>query len=248
VIGPAIGGLAALGGPHVPFYVAAGLAAVNAVAALVRLPETRTEHRDRPPTAAAPRSTMLVRLAIIGFIGTFAFTAFESTFSLFGSRRFGLTEGSTAVLFLGIGLVLVAVQVGGFARLAGRVPVGRLYARAVVLVAAGLAVVSSSTTWPVLLVGIVVLSVGQGLAGSSLTEMVNQAAPPDRRGAAMGFQQSAAAVGRVLGPPLAGAAFDRVGVWSPMASGSGLAVVALLLVVVWGLHRRETFTVAAARH
>jgi len=248
VIGPAIGGLAALGGPHVPFYVAAVLAAVNAVAALVRLPETRTEHRDRPPTAAAPRSTMLVRLAIIGFIGTFAFTAFESTFSLFGSRRFGLTEGSTAVLFLGIGLVLVAVQVGGFARLAGRVPVGRLYARAVVLVAAGLAVVSSSTTWPVLLVGIVVLSVGQGLAGSSLTEMVNQAAPPDRRGAAMGFQQSAAAVGRVLGPPLAGAAFDRVGVWSPMASGSGLAVVALLLVVVWGLHRRETFTVAAARH
>ena len=41
VLGPAIGGLAALGGPHVPFYVAGTLAAINAVVATVRLPETR---------------------------------------------------------------------------------------------------------------------------------------------------------------------------------------------------------------
>src|SRR5687768_15824024 len=44
VAGPAIGALAALGGPEVPFLVAAALAAVNAVVAAVRLPETR------PPT------------------------------------------------------------------------------------------------------------------------------------------------------------------------------------------------------
>ena len=41
VLGPAIGGLSALGGPHVPFYVAAALAAANAVAAIIRLPETK---------------------------------------------------------------------------------------------------------------------------------------------------------------------------------------------------------------
>ena len=41
VIGPAIGGLAALGGPHVPFFVAAALAGANAIAAIIRLPETR---------------------------------------------------------------------------------------------------------------------------------------------------------------------------------------------------------------
>jgi len=33
VVGPALGGLAALGGPHVPFYLAGSIAAVNAVAA-----------------------------------------------------------------------------------------------------------------------------------------------------------------------------------------------------------------------
>lgn len=40
VAGPAIGALAALGGPHVPFFVAAGIAAINGLVALVRLPET----------------------------------------------------------------------------------------------------------------------------------------------------------------------------------------------------------------
>ncbi|HEX2041248.1 MAG TPA: MFS transporter, partial [Acidimicrobiales bacterium] len=40
VAGPAIGGLAALGGPEVPFLLAAAIAAVNAVVAARRLPET----------------------------------------------------------------------------------------------------------------------------------------------------------------------------------------------------------------
>jgi hypothetical protein len=54
----------------------------------------------------------LRRLAIIGFITVVAFTAFEATFSLFADRRFGLTEASSAAVFLGVGLVLVAVQGG----------------------------------------------------------------------------------------------------------------------------------------
>src|SRR3954451_11110887 len=45
VVGPAIGGLAALEGRHLPFFVAAAIAGINALVALKRLPETR-------PTAA----------------------------------------------------------------------------------------------------------------------------------------------------------------------------------------------------
>ena len=50
VAGPALGSLAALGGPRLPFFLAAVIAAVNTVVAARRLPET---HRRRP--AAAPR-------------------------------------------------------------------------------------------------------------------------------------------------------------------------------------------------
>lgn len=238
VLGPAIGGLAALGGPHVPFYVAAALAAANAIAALIRLPETLTE---RSPAArrrvSVPESQSLRRLALLGFVGTFAFVAFEATFSLFGAERFDLTEGSAAVVFLGIGIVLVAIQGGGFGRLAARVGVRPLYRAGLVVGAVGLVVTGCAEGWPVLVVGLLLVSIGQGIASPSLSEMVNQEAPADARGQAMGFQQSASAVGRVLGPPLAGSAFDRVGSGSPMVAGGVLMAAAALLATVWGLHR-----------
>ena len=49
----------------------------------------------------------------------------------------------------------------------------------------------------------------------------------------MGFQQSSYAMARVLGPPLAGSAFDRIGVWSPMVAGSAVTALALLLFLGW---------------
>lgn len=251
VLGPAIGGLAALGGPHVPFYVAAALAAVNAVAAIVRLPETHpaavsTADGERRGLRALPSSPGLRRLALLGFLTTFAFVAFEATFSLFGSNRFDLTEGSTAAVFLGIGLVLVAIQGGGFGALAARVGVPRLYAGGLAVVAVGLMVVGVSTAWPGLLIGLFLLSVGQGVASPSLTELVNREAGERNRGEAMGFQQSSYAVGRVLGPPLAGSAFDRIGVWSPMVLGGVITAVSVLMAVGWGLHRDGGVTTPAA--
>ena len=67
----------------------------------------------------APDTPVLRHLALVGFITIVAFTAFEATFALFGDRRFGLTEASTAAVFLGVGLVLVVIQ-GGALRAAGR--------------------------------------------------------------------------------------------------------------------------------
>ena len=48
VAGPAIGALAALGGPKIPFFVAAAIAAVNGLIALKRLPETAHGVKGHP--------------------------------------------------------------------------------------------------------------------------------------------------------------------------------------------------------
>ncbi len=193
VVGPALGGLASLGGVHLPFYVAAAIAAVNAVAALIRLPETRSGSGEtaRRRGLRAPTQPVLRHLAVVGFITVVSFVAFEATFSLFGSARFDLTEGSTSVVFLCIGLVLVAIQGGGYGRLVARLGVQRLFVGGIALVAAGLLVMSAATTWPVLIVALALLTVGQGCASPSLTSLVSQHAPADRRGEALGFQQSA---------------------------------------------------------
>jgi DHA1 family tetracycline resistance protein-like MFS transporter len=239
VLGPAIGGLAALGGPHVPFYVAGVLASINAIAAMIRLPETRRPTgRPQHTGIKAPTSPILRRLAIIGFITVVAFTAFEATFSLFADRRFGLTEASTAAVFLGVGLVLVAVQGGAYGRLVERFGTERLFAVGLGLLVVGLAAMAAAKEWPLLIVALLLLSVGQGVASPSITTLVTENAPADRRGEALGFQQSANGLGRVVGPPIAGAMFDRIGIWSPYLAGSVLCAVALGLVVTWGIDRR----------
>jgi MFS transporter, DHA1 family, tetracycline resistance protein len=48
VAGPAIGAIGALFGPHVPFYLAAAIAFVNALVAIRRLPETAEGHGRAP--------------------------------------------------------------------------------------------------------------------------------------------------------------------------------------------------------
>ena len=235
VLGPAVGGLAALGGPHVPFYVAGAVAAINAVAALVRLPETKhssAAHREvsRTSSPADARSPVLVRLAVVGFIATLGFSGFEATFSLFGERRFGLTEGSAALVFLVVGLTLVVVQGGLIGPLASRTAPAKLARIGLVLVGLGLVLLALSEQWTLLIPSMVLLAVGQGIASPTVTNLVTESAPPDRRGEALGYQQSAGAFARIVGPLIAGAMFDHVGVGAPYFLGGALFLLALAVL------------------
>ncbi len=231
VVGPALGGLAALGGPHVPFYVAGTIAAINAVAAIIRLPETKplnVVHREVSKSKDA-RSPILVRFAFAGLISSLAFSGFEATFSLFGSERFNLTEGSTALVFVLVGVVLVATQGGLIGPLTARFGSRKLLRGGLVTVGIGLMVLAFTPHmgWPMLLIALVLLSLGQGLASPSSTALVTEESPPDRRGEALGYQQSVGAFGRIAGPVLAGALFDHVGVGAPYFIGALLFAVAL---------------------
>ena len=78
-----------------------------------------------------------------------------------------------------------------------------------------------------LIIALVLLSLGQGLASPSSTSLVTEAAPVDRRGEALGYQQSVGAFGRIAGPVLAGALFDHVGIGAPYFIGALLFAVAL---------------------
>ena len=235
VLGPAVGGLAALGGPHVPFYVAGVVASVNAIAAMIRLPETKksdaVDTRSKLDAPTQLRSPLLTRYAIAGFISVTAFAGFETTFSLFGERRFGLTEGSTAAVFLLVGLMLVAVQGGAIGALTRRWGSHTLLCIGLGVVSVGLLALGASTVWPTLIVSLALLAFGQGLVSPSITALVADAAPPDRRGEALGYQQSVGAFARVVGPIMAGATFDHIGVAAPYLIGAALSIIAFLFIL-----------------
>jgi multidrug resistance protein len=237
VLGPALGGLAALWGPRVPFFVAAVIAFANGVVAWKRLPEThrRGEAEAAPPSPVSPveraeRRHDLTRLALVAFMATAAFSAFEATFSLLGERRFDLTESSVFAVFIGIGLLLVAVQGGLVRPFNARLGPASTVRLALTINAIGLLLLAAATTWLLLVPALVLLVLGQGLVTPTLAALVANRADEGRRGGALGFQQSAGALARIVGPALGGALFEHVGTAAPYVVGAGMIGVALLLL------------------
>ena len=229
VVGPAIGGLAALGGPHIPFYVAGTLALINAVAAIIRIQETRVPNKAAQTTRVhVPfRKRRYGALAGVGFFSMLAFSGFEATFSLFGGARFNLTEASTALVFLGVGVVMSAVQGSLIGPLTSRFGSLQLLRNGLVLVSIGLLFLGAAVIWPTMIVALLFMVIGAGISNPSLTALVADSAHEDRRGEALGIQQSASALARVIGPPLAGLAFDHVGIGAPFTFGALIYVLAI---------------------
>jgi DHA1 family tetracycline resistance protein-like MFS transporter len=239
VVGPALGGLAALGGPHVPFYVAGAIAGVNAIVAIFRLPETKpaTTHVRVKVERRGALSPALRRFAIVGFLSSLGFAGFEATFSLWGKENvnFGFTSGTASLVFVFVGITLVAVQGGLIGPLTAQLGSRKLLRVGLSLVAVGLLLLSVATSWVVLLIALLLLSVGQGFASPSGSSLVAELAPVERRGEALGYQQSTAAFGRVAGPVLAGVLFDQIGISTPFAVSGVLMVAAM--AAVWSVTR-----------
>lgn len=249
VLGPAIGGLATLGGPHVPFFLAAAVAAVNAVVAIVRVPETLpsrspaallveppamplddVDPADRPDVEARRRHA-LVTLAVVMFMATAAFSGFEATFALLGEARFGFQEGSAAAVFVAIGIALVVVQGGLIAPAVHRVGEVRLLRLALVCNSAGLVLLAFAETWLLLVPALALLVLGQGFATPTISTLVANHARQKERGQALGVQQSVSALARIVGPVVAGVLFQHLGIPAPYLAGAAGTGLALALLV-----------------
>ena len=234
VVGPALGGLASLGGEHIPFFVAGTVALINAIVAWRRLPETRpADVRQAARDAAKSDTKAKVRLwglAVAGFSAIVAFSGFEATFSLLAGDRFRLTEGGVAAIFVGVGVVLVAVQGGLIRPINAKLGTQRSLQVGLVLNSAGLIVLSGAENWTLLIVALALLTVGQGLVTPNLSSLVSGRVPDHRRGEALGFQQGVNAFGRVAGPAIAGVLYDHVSIGSPYLVGGALCGVALAVI------------------
>lgn len=227
VLGPALGSIAALGGESLPFFLAAAISTLNLVAAWFRLPETKgeaVEVADRPSISTL--SNPAVRLVTLTFIGVTAFSAFEATLALLGNRRLGMSQSTVAAVFAGVGVVLVATQAGLVGPVSRRLGERGLIRLGLFLNVGGFALLSIAADWILLGLALVLLAVGQGLITPGLASAMSTVVPGQRVGTALGYQQSAGGLARVVGPVLGGVLF---------ASGTGLpylvAGLATLLVI-----------------
>ncbi|HUQ63191.1 MAG TPA: MFS transporter [Acidimicrobiales bacterium] len=244
VAGPALGALAALGGTRLPFLVAAGLAGANAIAAIFRLPETKghVAEPEEPVVAVDKRPRGLVELVAVAFVSLLAFSAFEATFSLFGERRFDLGPASIGAVFTAIGIVLVLVQTSLVHPTVKRLGEIRTLQFALAANAAGLMLLAAAHSWWALVPALLALVVGQGLAMPSLTSAFSVRVSVARRGGALGIQQSATGLARVVGPVAGGLAFQHIGIPAPYVGGALLMVLCAAVVSTGSLRDEKALT------
>jgi MFS family permease len=236
VIGPAIGGLAALGGSRVPFFVAAGIAGVNAVVAVRRLPETRPTREPGPTGLRLDRAPGSVRATlrtmavpgVITLVLVASFSAFETTFALFGHRRLGFDLATVGAVFAMVGVVSAVVQGGLVRPLAARLGDAGCLRIGLGAEAVGLVLLPTVHARVDLVLPLILVTAGQSLSTPTLNALVVARVGPGRRGSALGVQQGLSSLGRIVGPVFGGLSYALLGVGAPFVGG-GVAVVAALV-------------------
>ena len=236
VIGPLLGGpvLSPLspGAPTVPGYTAAALCLINAVAAILWLPESRGEGAPTASsrfdlraalTRVATSRQILLTLAAYLCI-TIAFSALQPTLSPLASERFAMGFSEAGLLFALLGTVSAIVQGGIVRRLVPRTGELKLLRASAVPFAAGLALIGLASETSLLLTGLVLLGIGYGGAIPSVLGLLSRAVEPERQGAVLGVGQSVGSLARVIGPSMAGYLFD-VRLFLPYLAGAVLIAV-----------------------
>jgi DHA1 family tetracycline resistance protein-like MFS transporter len=251
VVGPALGGILAPVGPAVPFWVAMGLAVINALLVMSFLPETR---REKGKVSSVSRGSgglltgwgktlrypAVVRLVTINLLFTLAFAAMEAVFPLFTQHTFGWTARETGYIFTYVGFVVVLMQGGLVGRLVRHFGEHTLLIAGLAMLAIGLILLPWSTNLALLFISLGILSAGEGAVTPTVSALLSFASPPEAQGETLGFAQGLAGLGRVVGPLAAGSLFAMVGPGSPFLIGGILVALAVVLALPALPARRET--------
>jgi MFS transporter, DHA1 family, tetracycline resistance protein len=240
VLGPFMGGVLSGWSVAAPGFAAAGLAAVNGVAALAFLREPA--ERSARPRRAGVRALWeelsrpgIRRLIAIFFLAVLAFSAMEATFALLAAHRYGLVQRQVGWVFAFIGVLVTVVQGGLIGPLTRRFGEAPLLVVGLLLQALGLATLPYGGSTAGLYGACVPLALGSGLTNPALSSLLSRRARDEDQGGTLGMGQSAAALGRIAGPISATSAYDHVWFAAPYLGGAAL----LLLTAAVGLTLRS---------
>ncbi len=230
VLGPFLGGVLSGIAVSAPGVAAAALAAINGVAALAFLPEPA--QRTAAPRHAGLRGLVeelsrpgIRRLVTIFFLAVLAFSAMEATFALLAEHRYGLQQRQVGWVFAFIGVLVAGVQGGLIGPLTRRFGESRLLVAGLLLQVLGFVALPYGTGVVGLCAACVPVAIGSGLATPSLSSLLSRGARAEDQGGTLGIGQSAAALGRIIGPISATSAYEHVWYAAPYLGGAALLLV-----------------------
>ena len=254
ILGPLLGGISAELGPRAPFWLAAGIAALNMVFGFFVLPESlKTENRRAfSPGRANPFASFraighlpgLNRYLLIMFVYTLAFQSYGSVWAFFGTERFGWNAWWNGLSLAAFGLCMALVQSLAVAPSIRRWGEKRTagYGMAIDVVAFGFYGFITSGFWALVFTPV---AAAAGIAGPALQGLMTNATPDDRQGELQGVLASVGAVAMGLAPLIMTSVFyvfTKPGalIYSPGAPFTLAAFLMVVCVVILVADPRES--------
>jgi DHA1 family tetracycline resistance protein-like MFS transporter len=205
IIGPALGGLFAQISYTAPIWAAAAITVVATLLAWFWLPET--VHRVNAVSGSPWRALRelsgredLRLLFTIDFLYWGSFAVYQTTFALFGARRFGFDATHTGYLLAAFGFLGVVVQLGLVGPVVKRLGERRTLTAGLVFAAVGWGGSAMTHSLPLFIAMLVPGALGIGLCNPSLVSLVSGAAGRHEQGRVQGAAGALESLGRTIGP------------------------------------------------
>lgn len=247
IIGPTLGALFGyLGGKisdqapfgiFFPALMAFVITLINLIWAYFKLPETRIPGsgliKEAPKWWKFQAQPFLVSyLIIIFFLANFAMPLMEVMLFPFVNDRFqwGLIESGLG--FAVVGLVMAFTQGYLVRKVMPKWGERKTAVAGMALLAVSFYMISISHSIPFLACAMVVLALGNGLMRPSLLAIVSLLSNEEEQGVVMGASQSAASLGRILGPVAGGWLYTAAGMASPFFAAGCVTALGLLALIL----------------
>jgi DHA1 family tetracycline resistance protein-like MFS transporter len=236
IIGPALGALFSHISYTAPIWVAVAMTVAATGLAFVWLPET--VHKGSA-VAGSPWKALkslgnrkgLRQLFAVDFIYWMSFAVYQTTFALFGAKRFGFDASHTGYLLSAFGFLGVIVQGALVGPIVKRL--GERHTLAIGLLLAAFGWGGSALTYsiPVFVMMLAPAAVGIGLCNATLSALISHAAAPGEQGRVQGAAGALESLGRAIGPMWGNGALQVFGEGSAYAAAAALLTMAS--VSVW---------------
>jgi len=220
VFGPPIGGkLYDIGGPSQGLMLVGGFTAIlcllNFVLAYFLLPESlvnkTVEKRKASDTFKGMVSAWSIEivgeLLLIGFVYVAAFSMMQINASILWKEKYHLNPAEIGNIFGIIGIFSAIVQGGLIGLFQNKIGLKKMLIWGCPIAAIGLTLIPlPSVEWfyPVQIVAILFLALGNGFLMPSINSLVSINTPPESQGKMLGIFQSISSLARVIGPVLSG--------------------------------------------
>ena len=212
LIGPTLGGFLSRYGYDVPAYAAAVFSFASIMATLFLLPETQHQHDETRPSGLALYTRVfdylsipeLRRLLMVFFFMTLPFALYVTMFPLFADHQLNFTAEQTGYFLGFVGFLGIVWQGAVIGPLVKRFGDYRALVIGLISSACGLFYIVTVNVWWKLVFVALFFSFGHGISRPSLTSIITQTAPPNRRGGVLGAMTSLESFTRIIAPILGG--------------------------------------------